>query len=349
MLRSIITLLLLLTISINQTFSQENMDSFRLLFTEVEFDVIHVYSFGRKPANLPKMGTYPFKGQEINNEFSPIVKSGMVLSNPDIEMEYSRFFATHRFYISGNLEGFLIREVQGDGVEHHIHYFIYDDHQKQFIKTINLSYAYAYEGGFGAKESWILDVDKDGRKDIITRGWRQYFHGSDGIEEFFPETSISLWRNGKLTTMEIADTLLQKQLETDFPYYEKKSLAYDTEQNLNKFLNEKTGQGIQNYSGENWCIVAGSDTGLESAKFEVKRAEEIIGFHNKYGLDVRHFEIYVKDGNYRTLITGFKTRTEAEIALKEIKEKFNKTAFVINVKDWCPNPEYKKGRYYYCK
>ena len=197
-------------------------------------------------------------------------------------------------------------------------------------------------------ESWVLDLNKDGQKDILTRSWNQSFLGSDAYEISRESVVVSIWSSNELIRTEITDTLLKKQLEKDFPYYKKNTLSYLTKQRLTAFLKKKPNINVSNNIGTHWCIITGSDKDLKSAKYELKRARKIIEMNQKYGLEFRLFETHKKNNRYYTVITKFETKTEAEIALNEIKKKFNETAYIINLENWCKKLEYQKGGYLEC-
>lgn len=335
------------SLTINQAFGQNTkIKEFYSLFSEIEFDVLHVYSFARHPATFQETSTYSFKGIEVDTSFYVLLID--VLSPIGLNVRSSRFYATYRFYITSTLEALLIREFHDGGQEHHIHYLVYDNVKDKLTQEFKLSYAYGYEGSFGAMESWILDLNKDGQKDILTRSWSQSFIGSNAYEIYQDSVITSIWLENELSSIGIMDTLLKKQLAVDFPYYKKNSLSYTTEQQLSGYLKKRANIQVSNDQLGNWCIVACSDKDLSSAKYEIERARKIIGINQKYDLDSRQFEINKKNNRYYTVIPRFKTETEAKVALIEIHKRFNKTAYVINFENWCEKAEYQTGDYYKC-
>ncbi|MGB1216407.1 MAG: hypothetical protein ACPG5P_00940 [Saprospiraceae bacterium] len=330
----------------SNSFAQDTTKQFHSLFEEIEPDGLHIYSFARVPAIFPSTSTYVYKGLRVDTSFHTIIEDVLYPNHPS-GMEYTEFFATYRFYISNKLEALLIREFKAGGREHHIHYLVYDNMNEKLVDSQTLSYAYGYEGGEGLRESWILDLNKDGQRDIVTRSsstytGNEYSHTHDSL-------LLSIWSDGELLKIGIADTLLKKQFEEDFPYYKKTFLGIHTEENLVDYLEKETKIKVQenNYPYRYWSIIAGSDKDLESAKHELRRAEEIFREDSKYGLNWVQFEILKKNDRYYTIIKEFTTEVEARIALLEIQKKFNKTAYILNLDEWCGTLDKEKSRHRY--
>ncbi|WP_196888998.1 hypothetical protein [Aureivirga sp. CE67] len=319
-------------------FSQKTkIEKFNSLFQEIEFEELHIYSFDRHPGNFNSTSLYPFKGIQIDTSYYPLFKS--VLKSIDSDIYNSKYYANFTFYISGNLQAFIIREFNDGGLEHHIHYLVFDIEKKQFTNDLKLSYSYSYEGSFGGMESWILDFNKDGKKDVLSQNWSDSFTGKNAIIKSENNVILSIWSKNNLISFTINDSLLIKKIEQDFPYYKRNKLSYSTEKLLLQSIQNQ--RIIKNYNetSNRWSIVVGSDKNMESAKYEIKRAEKIIGFNYKYNLDFRKFEIYKKHNRFYTVIEKFQTKTEAEIALREIQKIFNKSAYIIDLNKWCKNFE----------
>lgn len=333
---------------INRGFAQTNTtQKFYSLFTEIEFDVLHIYSFARCPGTFRETSTYPFKGIEIDSTSFSLLEDG--LDPIDIDIKDSRFYATYRFYLTSKLEVLLLREFHDGGQEHHIHYLVYDHSKNNITEAVKLSYAYGYEGSSGAMESWILDLNKDGQKDILTRSWSHSYIGRDALEVSHDSTVISIWKENELIQTGISDTLLKKQLENDFPYYKKNRLSYTTKRQLENYLKNQTDIQIADETVNTWCIVTGNNSDLSSAKIELEHAKKIIGINHKYNLDYRLFRIHKKKDLYYTIIKDFDTKTEAEIALLAIKKELSEAAYIVDLNNWCKETEYQSGGYYSCE
>lgn len=326
---------------------EKNIDAFYNLFEEIEFDVLPVYTYMRHPEMFQETNPYLFKGEKLDTVYYELLVD--VLESIDTELKYSSLFALRRFYLTSQLEVLLIREYHDGGSEHHIHYVLFDNQKRSLLNTYKLAYSYGYEGGSGNTESWLLDINEDGFKDILTRHWTESYSGPDANYYFEDTFRVLLWKEDAFLEIPIDDPALEKQLIQDFPFHLEPGLSYQTGKKFFDYLNKTEGIEIPKYKGENWCIIAGADVDLPAAKHEEKRVIEIFGYDYKYGIDARMFIIHQKDGKYYTLIKGFENRNEAEIALIEIKKRFNKTAYIRNYKEWCAKPEYKKGYYYKCK
>lgn len=326
--------------------AQNDMEKFHALFKEIEMDVIHYYAQYNHSKEFEATSTYPFIGTKIDSSFLHLLKGK--IESIDTELKYSDFHAVHRFFITSKKEGFIVREYHDGTRMYQLHYLTYDHDENDFSDHLTLAFNYGEEGSFGNKESWFIDINKDGKKDIITHKHNEYYLGSDA--EYFEHDTFLLfiWEDKNLREIGIEDEELHEQLSNDFPFHNQPSISYQTERNLSQYLKKKANLHILEYSRENWAIMAGSDKNLNAAKFEIDRAVKIIAYDYKYQLDARLFNIYQKNERYYTVISRFKTRNEAEIALLEIKKKFNATAYVFDMDKWCKEHEYMKGQYYQC-
>lgn len=338
-------LFFLLTIHISS--AQDNKTAaFISLFQEIEFEGKHVYSFSRKPSDFPSTSTYPYKGILIDSSFHSLFTE----IDPE-DLDPPAFYATYRFFVNYNIEALLVRESQIQGTEHHIHFLVFNHEKNKVTSSLTLSYQYGYEGGFGGMESWIMDVDNNGIKDVVSRMWSELqFTDYEGefVQTHHDSVTISIFDGTKFQEIGVKDTLLQKGIEADFPYYEEPYFKYNIEEHLFDYLKEEIDFEKPERSDYSWNVIAGSDKDLPAAQHEIKRAEEIIGFNYKYGLDARLFQTYENNGRFYTIIQ-FRTKAAAEIALREIQKVFNATAYIVHEKEWCPEAEYQTGWYYRCK
>jgi hypothetical protein len=309
------------------------------LFKEVEFDVMHFYSMGRVPGTFRPEDTYSFGGKAIDTSLHHLL-NGIMESDP-----YTEFFAVCRFFISAELEALVVRGYYDP--EHRLHYLVYDNAKQAIIKDVELSYSYGYEGSEGNMESWIIDVNKDGQKDIVTRSLCHTLSGSEAELTVYDTIIVSVWKGNELLRIGISDSLLRKNLEEDFPFYTPSYIGYYTQEQLSALLKEKVNIETPQYDPKNyWNIITGSSKTLEEAENEINRSDKIIGMNYKYDLDIRRFEINKKDGVYYTVITGFDSKAETEIALKEIKNKISNSARMIRTVEWCENLKYHPGGQY---
>ncbi len=329
------------------TAQNQSFDAFRALFNEIEFEELHAFTFTRYPGHFTETSLYPFKGTEIETSFYHLMEDKM--ESIDSEMKYSILFATHRFYLTDKLEVFLVREYHDGGGEHHIHYLIVDSEKKTIIKDMDIAYGYGYEGAMGNTESWIMDVNKDGIKDIITRTWTEYFLTEEPHYILKDTFEINIWKNDDYQSVGVSDSTLTAYMMEAFEFHFKNRFDYQTENDLSQFLEQEIQVSITDDADEKWSIVAGSDKDLESAKFEIYRAEKIIGYDYKYLLDTRQFQTIKKGERYYTVISGFPTKNDAAIALLEIQRVFNPTAWLIDMDNWCDTLDYQRGMWYQCE
>ena len=320
-----------------QTYDK-NIDTFYSLFSEVDFETLTVYTHGRVPAKYPKTSLYPFKGQKVNPSLHYLLGSE---KNTD---SFSELFATYRFYINPTLEALLIREYTVP--EHRMYCLVYDNQHKKVLKEIELAYNYGYEGSFGGKQSSFLDINKDGFVDILTRFWEQHVYSSINSDSIYFEEVDSLyfqiWSKGKFEKVLIKDEKIVHNLKNSFQFYHPSQLPYQDEKLLVDvgIIEKKESQH------NHWAIIAGSDSDLEKAKYEVER---MVRFKSDYyRLRSCYPEIHKKTERYYTIITCFENKNDAEIALKKVKMYFNKTAYLVGYKKWCSQKEYQKGYYYEC-
>lgn len=329
--------------SISSFAQMYSIKSFQQLFQEIEFGMLHVYTFAREPSTFPSTSIYPYKGQKLSE--LPLKFLSTALKKEDFEY-YDEFFATHRYYVGQNLEAFLVRCTFSEGIEHHIFYVVYNYEQQKFTEAKLIANAYGYESGWGETVGWITDFNKDGKKDILVQTSEEYYNpvGGGNLEDPTPilkqtyTTIIWLWKDSQLQEVKVTDTLLQQNLRRDFPFYSKHYSSYATEQKLQKLL-------INNHhkksKDEKWVIILGSDKTFESAKAEKKRFEQLFGYNYKYEISTAYVETVEKNERFYTVfINSYITKNDTEIILRELKEKFNKTAYLVDFKSWCPNHKY---------
>jgi len=94
-------------------------------------------------------------------------------------------------------------------------------------------------------------------------------------------------------------------------------------------LDEKTGD---------WTIVAFSDPTLDAAQAKSATLEKQ-GYASV---------IYFRDDRFITTIGSFSTELKAQSALITVQFNIQKSAEVVNLNDWCPEPGFE-GDYYECQ
>jgi hypothetical protein len=314
---------------------------FYQLFEEVEFDRLEVYSDARRPEKYHDTNLYPFGGVEVDTNYYVLLRP--IVDPIDSDVKYSSFYASRRFYITGRLEGLLVREYHDGGRVHHIHLLIFENQKQELLRSQKLSYAYAYEGSFGRQVSWVEDLNGDGRKDILTRLWSQNFVGSEADELYIDSMFLSISEEDSFRIIPVSDTAMRQAIAVEYPY-ERVSYGWlEAEGALEQLIKDRALDFIKPAEQENWVIIAGSDQTLEAATYEINRAKQIIGVDQKHGLDFRNFDIYENKKRYYTANDSFRSRAAAEIALVDIRIKLNKTAYILKKSDWCIEETYENG------
>jgi hypothetical protein len=336
-------LLLSLFLFANQfVFAQSNQtEKLRQKFKEVEFEKLYVHSSSRVPATYPATSLYAFKGTKLDNTQAKFFKESL---NSD---EYESFYATYRFKISDNIEGWLLRACYEDGLEHHIFQFVYDKSSKKIIENKELAHHFGYEGGFGIRNSLILDINKDGKPDLLTYTWFEsssYDSELDGLDYQEEDSLIlSVWNQGKMISQTVIDTVLQKELMRFFPTEGENSVDAHLENKLVGLLENDMKVEVSKFYNYKWGIVIGSDKTLEAAHFEGEKAKKLLQSNKKNNFRWNNLAFYSKTNRYYTVFSTFKTKEDAEKALPEIKKLIRKDAYIINEKKWCPKFKYNKN------
>lgn len=85
--------------------------------------------------------------------------------------------------------------------------------------------------------------------------------------------------------------------------------------------------GTSKYS--EWYIIAGGDPDMDQAKPELEKAFKING----------NSAIIKKGNSYRTVLMGYTSKTEAESQLQMVRDKINKTSYIVRKTSWCNSYE----------
>ena len=108
-------------------------------------------------------------------------------------------------------------------------------------------------------------------------------------------------------------------------------------QQTNEML-EKSLVANQTDDKENWIIISGADKNLPAAKDEENKVKAL-------GLET---SIYKKGAMFRTIVGPFTNQVNALNSLGTIKNKINKTAYIMRLSLWCSSPAIENG-YFICK
>jgi hypothetical protein len=142
--------------------SVDNSDEFLKLFTEIKGDTIHVfYQEFTDPSNDK------FKGRQMDPKFYNFIYDYDSLFENEIKEDY-HFFTCFKIRLSSNETGLLIR-MPSQYSESAIDLFIWDNQKRKIVNSSQLSDGFGDEGWHFVREGWLVDVNKDGLPDIITR------------------------------------------------------------------------------------------------------------------------------------------------------------------------------------
>ncbi len=84
---------------------------------------------------------------------------------------------------------------------------------------------------------------------------------------------------------------------------------------------------------QDWAIVIGADSNVEQAKWEVQEAKNTNIWKS---LKDKEMKIFKRGGWFRTVITNFTTKEDAEKNLDEIQKQIRGSSYIINLQSWCP-------------
>ncbi|MBL4648352.1 MAG: hypothetical protein JKY03_01380 [Aureispira sp.] len=197
--------------------TKEEMLFFYNKFEPIEFDLLHIYTNGpqEKSTYNPK-SSYPFKGKAIVSSRTPFLEKLL-----DIDAGKD-FFALYRYSITTQVEGLIIRMYDKETLSNSIYTLVYHHKTNTLEEGIQLAHDYQAEGGSGAIQSWLLDLNEDGLPDVLTRSYYDRYdlkQDSDDLEHIHKEESyLVIFDNLIFNNTLIHNRDLQKNLEKEFPY-----------------------------------------------------------------------------------------------------------------------------------
>jgi hypothetical protein len=97
-------------------------------------------------------------------------------------------------------------------------------------------------------------------------------------------------------------------------------------------------ESLAKLTGE-WAVVLTNDPTLADAGAAAYRSR---------GLLSTPVEIYRRDNRFMTLAVGYPCRADAESAAIALRDRVQDTAFVVNLREWCPNRACTTRGYYDC-
>jgi hypothetical protein len=197
--------------------TKKEIQSFYDKFDPVEIDLLHIYTTGpQEKATYDPKSNYPFKGKAIDPSITPLLGSLLDVYSDNV------FFSICRYTIQPNLEHLMIRIYHKETLSNSIHTLIYNTQTKSIKQGVLLADDYQSEGGSGAEQSWLLDLNEDGFTDILTRNYYDKYElkeDSDDLLHIHKEESYLVTFEGRtFKNTLIKDKNLQQSLEKEFPF-----------------------------------------------------------------------------------------------------------------------------------
>lgn len=303
------------------------LDQLQAFFQPAKFEVMHLHARQKK-----------LTGKKIDAGLVSLIKSALN------ESTAKAYYGIYRFSQSTSQEAFIVRLDFGNYDK--VYYMVYDLPTRKFIPAAS---RYLIDNSLRSlleieTQSWILDINNDGHKDLVSQQWSDYAldEGMTIVRKM--DVYSALWDKKRWINTKITQPKLKAQIQKQLPFFKGHYLTYDVETSLSKYIKAKA--KIQS----DWWLMAASDRDLPNAQYELKRARKLFGKATKYqklGLAGNQFKIYKRGNRYYTLV-HFKTETAARKALKTVQQKFNPTAFVVAYRYWCPEFD-KENECYECK
>lgn len=139
------------------------------------------------------------------------------------------------------------------------------------------------------------------------------------------------WKNYLDTVLsEYREYLLLKkeQLKIDTivnPSEEEINKSLEVQAKINQFEKPLASATLNTEESEEYYIIAGGDISIPEAQDELKKA-----------LKIHQFSAIIKKGNlYRTVLTDFFSRTDAEKMLSQARKALNSSSYIVKKNNWC--------------
>ncbi|BDS09717.1 hypothetical protein [Aureispira anguillae] len=234
-------LLLLILLAHQYTVAQNTnpFSSLRTKFQLVDFNLLHVYTDGpQETGNYSAQSIYPFKGSLLEPQLVLLLEQHLTLDTED-----KTYFASYRYPITEAQEVLILRVYDQAMQQNVIYGLVYNHQSQQFIQTIELATDYYAEGGNGATQSWLTQLDQNTSKDILTRTYYETYQADkDDPEEFKrifkDQVYLQIWDVANFKKITVTDLELKKCLQKQFHYLPATGIVLDdaTQQSLEQWL-----------------------------------------------------------------------------------------------------------------
>jgi hypothetical protein len=152
-------------------------EKFDKYFTENNRDTIHIYCIDKYdlPDSIKLITDTTLKGKEIDvdlvKHFKLDSSYDKLFPSPSTNyFEGKKFFGVFKYNIANDYIGYVVR-VSHDKVnpQESIVEYVYNTKEHKFDTTVFLAYLWRSLSADNDINSWILDINKDGNKDLLTK------------------------------------------------------------------------------------------------------------------------------------------------------------------------------------
>jgi hypothetical protein len=162
-----LSLALLSSCAVPHNKQKETLENFRKEFTELPaMDTIYIsyWHYWKKEGCSPK-------GTRLDNKLVLTAIDTTAFFRSDFYKRYSlrdfEFYALYRFPLSDSIEAYILRAQNGN-IDQKTDIFLYDKNTMSFIREVEVAELIGGEGGQYELNSLLVDIDKDGAKDLIS-------------------------------------------------------------------------------------------------------------------------------------------------------------------------------------
>lgn len=318
-------------------------------FSQVKFDLLQVYTLGRVPGDFPSTSWYPFKGQRLHPALSAAISQALD-EDPSL---YDAYYATHKFDLTARYEGCLLRAFYEGGSEHHIYLLVYDRDAQRIHQTAEIAYSYGYEGGQGAMESWLTDLNGDGVVDILSRSWAesQIPEGDSLRATHQDRVRLGIWDGEQFVLMGVVDAQLQAQIENQFSYHGEEFVDLRVREGVAAYLKHQGHPSLiptATYPSV-WAIIQPSGTDLAIARRDLDRVRKALESRAAFDPDFQMIELVQQGDTLYIAVGQFYQKDPAEVALRRMADLLHPAARLVDLSQWCPDRRYQEGGFVRCE
>ncbi len=156
-------------------------------------------------------GQAPAIGDTIPNALFFTVLDSALLSeiNYIADSANAVVLARRRFPLSTDVEACLV-DIRQFWFQHQS-LLLYDSRKKAFTGRVTVAEWYGGDGGQILTGCWLVDHDRDGRRDLVRREIHHTLRPDDNgeaIDETYEAAMLLVWRDGRFVEQPLSDTML---------------------------------------------------------------------------------------------------------------------------------------------